>query len=613
MNAKKMSIIKKNFDVIKLINEISKSYWILNLLKGVFSSLIQFLMIYFSGRVLIWMEKGEPYDSLLKKVLCYVLLLFIFTMIVLLLEKVILVKKRYIEDCTKIKVAEKSMKLDYSVLEKQSTMQMLERASRGVYANGGITELYADYTNLIQYVCQVIWALIGVSGLFYIVSNNSKDLIVRVFNSPILAVLIILLALINVIVSYKITEQLSAIRTKMFEDCVESNRRFGYFYGFMFRYSFGKDIRIYNMQSLIKKEMNDCNKEIHTIEAEGVRSAVANTNKNIILSSVVELLTYLLVGIKAVIGLISIGLVVQYVGMIKLFMNSISRILEVFVWTKIRLEYIYNYIEFLNLEESSNTITEHSDEKNEKESLISFNEVQFSYPNCDDLTLKGINFDVYKGEKIAVVGCNGAGKSTMIKLLCGLYRPKSGSILFKGQNITDIPYNDYLKNIAVVFQDFQLLSFQLGENVACAREVDEKLFWDCMTRAGIDDRFQKEAKGMHTYLYNDIDNGVEVSGGEAQKIALARALYKKTEVLLLDEPTSALDAVAESSFYEKVNENTKDKTVIFISHRMSSCTFCDRIIVLDGGKVTEIGTHQDLLKQKGTYYSLWTAQAQHYE
>lgn len=201
----------------------------------------------------------------------------------------------------------------------------------------------------------------------------------------------------------------------------------------------------------------------------------------------------------------------------------------------------------------------------------------------------------------------------MIKLLCGLYKPKSGSILFKGQNITDIPYNDYLKNIAVVFQDFQLLSFQLGENVACAEEVDEKLFWDCMNRAGIDDRFQKEAKGMHTYLYNDVDNGVEVSGGEAQKIALARALYKKTEVLLLDEPTSALDAVAESSFYEKVNENTKDKTVIFISHRMSSCTFCDRIIVLDGGKVTEIGTHQDLLKQKGTYYSLWTAQAQHYE
>ena len=218
------------------------------------------------------------------------------------------------------------------------------------------------------------------------------------------------------------------------------------------------------------------------------------------------------------------------------------------------------------------------------------------------------------GQRMAVVGMNGSGKTTMIKLLCRLYDPTEGEILLNGINIQKYDYDKYLSLFSVVFQDFRLFSFTPGENVAAARTYDREKAEACLIKAGFEDRLHTLPKGLDTYLNQDFDqSGVEMSGGEAQKIALAWALYKEAPFVILDKPTAALDPVAEYEVYTKFDELMDGRTAIYISHRLSSCRFCDVISVFHEGKLIQFGTHEALLAEAdGKYAELWNAQAQYY-
>ena len=210
---------------------------------------------------------------------------------------------------------------------------------------------------------------------------------------------------------------------------------------------------------------------------------------------------------------------------------------------------------------------------------------------------------------------NGSGKTTFIKLLCRLYDPTEGKILLNGIDIQKYNYEEYMSIFSVVFQDFKLFSFSLGQNVAANADYDKARVEYCLKKAGFGERLAQMPNGTDTCLYKDFsENGVEISGGEAQKIALARALYKDAPFIVLDEPTSALDPVAEAEVYSKFNEIVGQKTAIYISHRLSSCRFCDEIIVFDHGLIIQRGSHDDLVAdEKGKYAELWRAQAQYYE
>ena len=224
-----------------------------------------------------------------------------------------------------------------------------------------------------------------------------------------------------------------------------------------------------------------------------------------------------------------------------------------------------------------------------------------------------MNQKITLGTKNAVVGKNGAGKTTFIKLLCRLYEPTEGQILLNGVDIRYYDNEEYAKLFAIVFQDFNLFSFPLGENVAGSNEYDRERAAKCLEDAGFADRLAKMEKGLDTPLYQyDDENGVEISGGEAQKIAIARSLYKDAPFVIMDEPTSALDPVAEYEIYQRFDQMVEGKTSIYISHRMSSCRFCDNIIVFDEGKIIEQGSHDKLMSNKGLYSELWNAQAQYY-
>ena len=245
---------------------------------------------------------------------------------------------------------------------------------------------------------------------------------------------------------------------------------------------------------------------------------------------------------------------------------------------------------------------------------MEFRDVSFRYPGTEAYALRHVNVKFKIGEKLAVVGRNGSGKTTFIKLMCRLYDPTEGEILLNGVNIKKYDYDEYMRIFSVVFQDFKLFSFSLGENVAAGMDCNDNRVEETLKQAGFGQRLAAMPEGIRTALYQDFDqNGVEISGGEAQKIALARALYKNAPFVILDEPTAALDPVAEYDIYTRFNEMVGDKTAIYISHRLSSCRFCDTIAVFENGQIVQCGSHEKLVSDKnGAYYALWNAQAQYY-
>jgi ATP-binding cassette subfamily B protein len=247
---------------------------------------------------------------------------------------------------------------------------------------------------------------------------------------------------------------------------------------------------------------------------------------------------------------------------------------------------------------------------------IKFDHVYFRYPNSDKDVLKDINFEIAPKEKIAIVGNNGAGKTTLIKLLCGLYLPTSGNILINGHRIEEFNIDDYMDLISAVFQDVNPLALTIKENIACNtnHSFDEKKMWDALEKAGLKEKVESLKDKENTFITETFDlSGIRLSGGETQKLMLARALYKDGKLLILDEPTSALDPLSEEKMYKQYLDFTKDNTSIFISHRLASTKFCDQIIFLKDGVIEEVGTHQELIKKNKLYKEMFDIQAKYYK
>lgn len=281
-----------------------------------------------------------------------------------------------------------------------------------------------------------------------------------------------------------------------------------------------------------------------------------------------------------------------------------------------RCNYAYEYVLFMEYPEA---IEKNTDKVQAGLHMIEFRNVSFAYPGTDRKVLEDINITIEPGEKLSIVGLNGAGKTTFIKLLCRLYDPTSGQILMDGKDIREYDYQEYMKQFAPVFQDFQLLRFTIGENILHKdprqRTDEEKEKVDEIIRlVGLEDMVGKLGKGIDTTLFKIFEeDGIEPSGGEQQKIAIARALNKDAPVIILDEPTAALDPIAEYEIYRHFHTLVGNKTALYISHRLSSCRFCDRIAVFADGRIAEYGSHDELVNiPDGIYAKMFEAQAQYY-
>lgn len=272
--------------------------------------------------------------------------------------------------------------------------------------------------------------------------------------------------------------------------------------------------------------------------------------------------------------------------------------------------YQEDFINFMEIE----SVFKYGTKKISSIEKVEFRNVSFKYPRTDKYVLKNVSFTLQNKEKVSIVGLNGSGKTTIIKLLCRFYEVTEGEILINDININEIDKESYMKLLAVVFQDYKVISYSIKSNIAILDENKDKLY-DALDRAGALELVQKLPDKENTYVNKWFDKkGVEFSGGEMQKFAIARSLYKDCDLVILDEPTSALDPIAEAEIYYHYKDIIGEKLSIFISHRLSSCIFSDRILVLDGASIVEEGSHKDLMKNKnGLYYKMFTSQAEYYK
>lgn len=394
------------------------------------------------------------------------------------------------------------------------------------------------------------------------------------------------------------------------------NRMFGFF-GFVgYKRERALDVRLYNQEKI-------CRNSYLRGNVFGIHSEIAKISKGkmgllYMLSDAIGKLfygaVYLFVGLKAWSGAFGIGAVSRYLSAVTMLYKKTARTFIVLGDMQRNALFLRNTFEFLDIPnamyQGSLTVEKRSDCQYE----IEFRHVSFRYPETDRDVLKDVSLKFQVGKKLAVVGENGSGKTTFIKLLCRLYDPTEGEILLNGIDIRKYDYREYMSVFSVVFQDFSLLAVQLGQNVAASAEYDREKAAECLEKSSLNERFTAMKDGLDTWLYKTFDEkGVTVSGGEAQKIALARALYKDAAFLILDEPTAALDPIAEAEIYEKFNEIAGERTAVYISHRLSSCKFCDEILVFQEGCVVQHGSHAGLVADRdGRYYELWSAQAQYY-
>ncbi len=384
-----------------------------------------------------------------------------------------------------------------------------------------------------------------------------------------------------------------------------------YLWGNGVDYKMGKDIRVYHAQPMIEKAVA-ADKEERESRLKYKRFDRRTSAFGSGFTGLLQGTSYVYVILRAVGGALSAGQVVKFASSIYSFWSSFSTFVSQWAMLKADCKRMEDTLSFMALDDGKTG--GHRPVPEGGDMTFEFRDVSFTYPGGGSPALNHISCTLKQGERVAVVGLNGSGKTTFIKLLCRLYHPGEGEILLNGVNIEEFELKEYMRLLSVVFQDFALFPFTLGENVASAEEYDGEKADSALETAGFGDRLQTLEKGLGTVLYKDYDDGgMDVSGGEAQKIALARALYKDSPFMVLDEPTAALDPVAEYEIYTRFNGFTSGKGAVYISHRLSSCVFCDRIMVFEDGKIVQTGGHRELVAADGLYSRLWNAQAQYYK
>jgi len=487
-------------------------------------------------------------------------------------------------------IGEKLMAIPYNYLEDPYYLDLKERAKFASENQGAVSQFMRFFTDLLQYSFTLI----------------SLAIVIVTFEWWIMIILIIAVIL-NLLININVMK----FMVKFFRELIPINRRFGYLLSLLYDMRYSKDSRLYSVGGLMvdrftnfKDKTNQYFKRLHL-----------QLNKYESLNSIVNyiqvFLIYLIIATRAFKEHLGAGNFTFYITSAITFSKVMNDLVNSVVSLRQYCEYLAPFVELMDLKE----------EKDEGEKIpfegtietIEFMDVSFKYPKTENLILQNISFKISKGQKISIVGLNGAGKTTLIKLLCRLYKPTSGEILINDINIKDYEYKTYIKQISAVFQDFKLFAYSISENITNENN-QEDLAFKYAVDVGLKDKIESLKYGIKSKYSKAYDQeGVELSGGEAQKVAIARALYKKSSLVILDEPTSALDPLAEADIYMNFNNLVKEKTAIYISHRMSSSTFCDKVLVINGGKVEAYDTHKNLMKNKESlYYKLFNSQAKNY-
>jgi len=603
----KNKIVLTNIEAFKLV--LKQERWLIPIiiLNSIFNNIAPYVTIYMSAQIVNEIAGAKN----IKTLTILVLITIIANLTILLLGALLSKIKNYRWSC--FENAEKQMfmmygfTVDYEHLENTEMRQNRRKIDESKNINSfGIWSMVYSFQSITDNIINIILSIAFMSSLFKIIITESENIYGIIFY-PIVAVALMVL---SIYISMRNAKKLTKLGEDMSNNMIYVNK-FSNAYG---GYQMGKDIRIFNMLEIYEK-LNQEMREAHINGSKKYWYGYRNTQfPDIIISQGINFTIYAFVCLNAIRGLFEIGSVIMYVGYISRLVEAFKGMSSNIAMFKMNYPFLRHYLDFFKVENIMNKGTLQVEKLDDNEYNIEFYNVSFKYPGSENYALQSLNLRLNNSKKLAVVGMNGSGKTTMIKLLCRLYDPTEGKITLNGIDIREYDYAEYMSLFSVVFQDFKLFSVSLGQNVAVNVNYDNEKVEESIKNAGFTERFAEMQKGLDTFLYKDFEeDGVEISGGEAQKIALSRALYKNAPFIVLDEPTAALDPIAEYEIYLRFNEFVGDKTAIYISHRLSSCRFCDDIAVFHEGKLIQRGNHDELIKEKnGKYYELWSAQAQYY-
>lgn len=489
-------------------------------------------------------------------------------------------------------LAQKTLTMDYPHLENPEVLTLIQQYRQGRMTNGGLTGAFG------WALANGLPALITMAGMAYLVLQLNVWVQLSILATT-------AATLWTLYVSMDADNQ-------MMLSCGDTNRIMDYYIGVTYDFANAKDIRLYQGDKLISSRIRWTVEDIFRAAAKGYGTIARSTIVRAMLLQLQMVAIYAVLTVQAIRNGMSIADYVMYTAAAVSFTNALisAAVAAVNFYGTIRL--VNPLREYMHLP----AVLKKGDQPvpaEQTEDVLVFEDVSFTYPRAEMPVLRHLNLTLRRGEKLAVVGENGAGKTTMIKLMLRLYDPDEGRILLGGRDVTQMSLDEYLERFAVVFQDFKLLAFSVRENLCVGEEAERERLDAVLAKLGLDETLSKTERGADTSVYKLFDEkGVEFSGGERQKMAIARALYKDSPIVVMDEPTAALDPIAEEEIYRHMGGLVQGKTAVFISHRLSSCRFCDRVAVFEGGRVTQCGPHEQLMQQDGLYRRMFEAQAQYY-
>lgn len=591
----KISDLKKSFITLKYFYSIIfrkfKSYIVFNLIAAVMRSVYPLFIVFLPKLLIDEFQSGRNIKRMVIItvifVIAYIMVMAIDSFCTQTYQKKVDEFTRYFEMQHKQKCAE----MDFDLTEDPKILDLASKAQNGLEWYGGVDGFMIQFTNM-------------VSGFLSILSTGAV-----LFTG---SVWVILISITVLVLNFLITNKSKSIVRKQNEDTAILDRKLNYNFWQSYDFKYGKDIRLYDASDMLINNCNEVADEFVNVIRVGNNKIAGLSGISSIINTVNSVGMYGILGLMAIKKLITIGNFTMYASAASQFtngmMSTIGSLQNLFMVST----YLYNYVDFMGIKTDSAFGSDPID-KNGKHT-IEFKDVWFRYPRTDKYVLQGVNIKINSGEKLSIVGLNGAGKTTFIKLLCRLYKVDKGEILIDGKNINSYDFDEYSHLFSVVFQDFKLFAFSIKENVSISANPNDERVQNLCEKVGLGDKIASLDKGIETSLFRQFDKeGIEPSGGEQQKLSIARALYKDSPIVILDEPTAALDPVAEYEIYRQFNGFVESKTAIYISHRLSSCRFCDRIAVFSGNNIAEYGTHDELVNIKnGIYAKMWSAQAQYY-
>ncbi|MGM9664441.1 MAG: ABC transporter ATP-binding protein [Eubacteriales bacterium] len=591
------------FRSLRLIERLDNIYLLVLVISAIVTAALPYIPIYFSSVIIDELLSEARPRMLIIYVALTVGLSFLCGFLIKILGKIKSYKRQNFSRKEEMLFSQTAMEMEYAVLEKHSTRTLFSRIKEEQRSGHNTPAFCSSLELVLTNLTQLLIAVFMIRSLFFTVFSLNIGVV------TIFAVSIVLSSVVNLLCSQKAQKLILAANEKL----VEYDTALRFYSGVQYDYNFGKDIRLYGLENTLTKEHENIWNNAVKHMGKAYRKQIGYNVVSIFFSYVIQLFTYGIVVYSCIAGNLSIGSVTRIISAILLFMGALTNAMKNIQALSVNNKYMENYFAYLDLPKDDQKKSLMVDQ-NKKDHTIEFCNVYFKYPDSDAYVLKDLSIKIPFNKSLAIVGVNGCGKTTFIKLLCRLYRPSKGKILLDGIDIFEYDYQSYIKLFSTVFQDFKLFALTVKENIAVSDDCDVEKLYEYANKIGIKERIENMPDKENSYLYKNYEeSGIEISGGEAQKIALVRALYKDSPFIVLDEPTAALDPKSEYEIYLKFHEFTKGKTAVFISHRLSSCRFCDNIAVFDDGRVVQYGPHEELLKDEtGKYSELWSAQAQYY-